>query len=537
MNVSPKHLRTAIANIARWGDTDVLPFTLEHHWFHDAPRDVRAILEDIDANFDERIKSYPVQYDRVLTAVGHTGFRVVTQIDPIWNAYFLALVLSLAEDIERKRIPVSDAIVHSYRYHPDSTASTLFDKRFGWKSFQLHSLELAKRHDVVVSTDISDFYTRVYRHRIENALNDCTNKTEIVRRIVELLGTLSPGHVSYGLPVGGNASRILAELVLDRTDRLLHEENIVFTRFVDDYHLFAESKEMARRALVRMSGLLQRHEGLSLHRLKTKIMTADEFARTSPFAHTHAADSDGEAEIASFLKVRLRYDPYSPTAEDDYEQLRDELQRFDVVGMLARELQKTRVDEILVRQLCKSIKHLAPVLRRDAALTLCGNLEALYPVFPTVALVLKDVITTIDSSDREPVYAALRGLVEGRSHIVEVPTNALYCLRVLADDPSPETDRIFVRFLRASESGVAMKRDVILCLARRASKGRLADLIKAFPLPDNWQLRSLIVGSYVLGDEGKHWRQNSKRWFSSVDEAFVKWVSTKYSGSTWEIPL
>ena len=38
--------------------------------------------------------------------VGYTSFRWVTQIDPIWNAYLLGLVLSIAPAIEAERIPV-----------------------------------------------------------------------------------------------------------------------------------------------------------------------------------------------------------------------------------------------------------------------------------------------------------------------------------------------------------------------------------------------------------------------------------------------
>ena len=76
-------------------------------------------------------------------------------------------------------------------------------------------------HDVILSTDISDFYPRIYHHRLENALNDATQNTEVVRRILFILAKLTPGEVSFGLPVGGHAARVLAEAVLNRTDRLL----------------------------------------------------------------------------------------------------------------------------------------------------------------------------------------------------------------------------------------------------------------------------------------------------------------------------
>lgn len=204
--------------------------------------------------------------------------------------------------------------------------------------------------------------------------------------------------------------------------------------------------------------------------------------------------------------------------------------------MLARELRKTRVDEVLVRQLCKSVRHLDSGARRDAAMTLCSNFESLYPVFPTVALILKDVLPALQGEDRSVVYSTLRDLMRSGSHIVAVPANALYCLRAMVDDPDEEVDRLLLPYLRSSQS-LAMRRDSVLCLARRASKARLADLLRTHPLPTDWQLRSLIVASYVLGDEGRHWRRNVKRQFSVVDQAFMQWIAKKYSGKTWEIPI
>ena len=52
-----------------------------------------------------------------LAVVGYTGFRGVTQIEPVWNAYLLGLVISIGDEIEGQRLPVWDQIVFSYRFH------------------------------------------------------------------------------------------------------------------------------------------------------------------------------------------------------------------------------------------------------------------------------------------------------------------------------------------------------------------------------------------------------------------------------------
>ena len=179
-----------------------------------------------------------------------------TQIDPLWNAYLLALVIEIAPDLEAARVPRSDNVAFSYRFRPSTKKATLFDADLGWGSFQRTALEKAEDHDVILSTDISDFYPRIYHHRLENALNDATQNIEVVRRILFILAKLTPGEVSFGLPVGGHAARVLAEILLNRTDRLLQTDGINYCRFVDDYYIFADSRHKSQAALIHLSEVL-----------------------------------------------------------------------------------------------------------------------------------------------------------------------------------------------------------------------------------------------------------------------------------------
>src|SRR5690242_9632049 len=112
--VSARSLELAVSNIARYGDTDIFPFPLENHWFHDKPDVIIGLLQALDHEFDDLMAAYPVESVKTLSSVGYTGFRAATQIDPIWNAYLLALVIEIAPDIESARIPVADEMVFSY---------------------------------------------------------------------------------------------------------------------------------------------------------------------------------------------------------------------------------------------------------------------------------------------------------------------------------------------------------------------------------------------------------------------------------------
>jgi hypothetical protein len=155
------HFKAALENITRHGDTDILPFPLEVYIFFDKFDETIAILESIHAGFEDALQTMPPDHEDVLAAVGYSGFRRATQIDPIWNVYLLSLVLAIADDIEHARLPVERQIIHSYRVNRDATAKTIFDHDRGWVSFQKRSAELAATHSHVLLCDISDFYPRV----------------------------------------------------------------------------------------------------------------------------------------------------------------------------------------------------------------------------------------------------------------------------------------------------------------------------------------------------------------------------------------
>jgi hypothetical protein len=536
MAISKASLEMAVKNVAEHGDTDVFPFPVENHWFHDDPAGVVDLLEQLDADFDNWLSEYPIVFEKLLAGVGYAGFRAATQVDPIWNAYLLALVLEIAPELEAARISPDKGIVFSYRFNPSPSKSTLFDPDLGWARYHKVALATAPSFELIVSTDISDFYPRIYHHRLENALKQATTNTEAVRRIMEILSALSLG-TSYGLPVGGHAARLLAEVLLNRTDRLLLAHGVRFARFVDDYFLFTNSREEAQAALVYLSTVLLNHEGLTLSRSKTRFATRAEFLRSSPVAEPTVADSAEEAEARSFLRLRLRYDPYSPTAEEDYGKLFDEIEKFNVTKMLAREFRKSRVDEALVRQLVKAIRFMQVTVRDDAVLSLLQNLELLYPVFPTVAILLKSILADLSESTQNAVFEVLRGLIRRGSHITLVPINLAYAVRLLSHDRSEETDTLLIDLYSGPNADMTLRRDIVLAMARRRVDYWVADVIKKYAVLSPWEKRALIVGSYILTDEGRHWREGIRHLLPKVNLRFMQWVGTKNSGKQWEVPL
>jgi len=533
--VSKNSLHMAVNNVAKFGDTDIFPYPIDNHILNDMPEATVSVLEQIDKNFDIAIKNLPVLTARNLSVVGYSGFRWGTQIDPIWNIYLLSLVISIAEEIESKRL--SSEIVFSYRFKPDQSSGSLFDRSIGWHAFQGASVKHAQSHAYVLRCDISDFYPRIYHHRLENALKKATNNGVVIKRIMTLLQSISD-NVSYGLPVGGPAARILSEILLNRVDRLLISESITFCRFVDDYVIFSNTKEEAYSALICINDLLLANEGLSLQKTKTRIMTSKEFLSTSEFSTTEDGEPQVESEERAFQRLRVYYDPYSQTAETDYEKLKEELSKFDIVGMLGRELSKSRIDESLSKRLLSALKHLKPEVQNDAIKSLVHSFDLLYPIFPSVMMLCRGLLNTIDADAKEELFDKIRSLIKSKSYITQVPTNLAYSLRVLSADPSEETE-ILLSNLYKQPLNMMIKRDVILMMAHRGADHWISNCRKSYSTLTVWERRAMLISSYILEDEGRHWRDSVKQDLNDYDKLVLQWASDskQKAPGNWKVPV
>ena len=141
-----------------------------------------------------------------------------------------------------------------------------------------HSTKLSEEYEFVVACDISEFYPRLGHHRLENALKQVAGDTPYPKQIMDFLSNYSNTR-SFGLPIGGPAARILSEITINQIDRLLTGNGIVFARFADDYHLFAQSREDAYHHLIFLSEKLFDNQGLSLQKSEPPEMSIKKVSR------------------------------------------------------------------------------------------------------------------------------------------------------------------------------------------------------------------------------------------------------------------
>jgi hypothetical protein len=530
--------RRAIRNIVRHGDTDIFPFPIENHVLHDLPDKAVTILTRLDVDVPRSLAEYPPVNVGALAPVGYTGFRWAMQIDPIWNIAYLSWVLSIADQIEVARIPLEQKKVFSYRYEWNDEHATCFSRAITWRTFIDRAIEKAASASFVVSCDISEFYLRINHHRIENSIQHLPDATYAISRIKAFLSNLS-GTYSFGIPVGGPASRLIAELVLSQIDSLLVYNGIDFIRYADDYYLFANSPDESFKSLVTLTRLLIDNQGLQLQKAKTRIMSSSEFMASNPLVH-----DDEEVNVAAplgaarqaLMSINVHYDPYSPTATEDYEALRQELDRYPVMEIIRAELKKSRVDITLSRRLISISRYLHGALLEDAIKTLVENEDILYPVYYNVLITAKDVFDRLTSVSQDYILTHLRKLINEQSRVMVVDLNLQYAIRVLSMKYNEES-RLLLTSLFRSDRNEAIRRDIILALAKWRDWHWLSDLKNRFRQLTDIERRGFTIASFGLGDEGQHWRRHLRREFSPMEELVRDWSEEKHKIVDWQIPL
>lgn len=527
-------IEISIKNIAKHGDTDVFPFPLETLVFHDKPEECKALLMEMHDKFDDFLAQYPPTTLETLTQVGYTGFRWTTQIEPFWNAYYLALVVQLAGKIEAQRISLSDETVFSYRYDWCEEEAKLFIDST-WTNYRNKALELSNNYEFVVVTDIADFYPRIYHHRLENALKRLPDAGNGPKRIMDLLGNFSK-NVSYGLPVGGPASRILSELSLDSTDRLLNRKHIKFCRYADDYCIFCNDKAEAYRVLVRLSESLF-NEGLVLQKKKTKVITAEEYRQSAILLGPAEVNDQMASEEQKLLNISLRYDPYSETADEDYDALKAAISEVDIIGILGREVTKTAIDSAVAKQAIRAIHALEPGAQYGAISTLLNenNLVVLSPVFVTVMRAVRGVYETLPDVGQDFVDNTLIGLYDHDSHLLSVDLNLSFYIQAISKRQSQRKEEILID-LYERRTNPLIKRQIILVMANWGCHYWLTDLKRQYAGLSEWEKRYFIGASYVLGDEGSHWRNHTKATWSPMDKIVRDWFAERVQNNQ-QVPV
>ena len=304
--------KIAINNILKEGTTDVeifeIPFELEYLKNEQVKNDIIKFVTDAIMNKEfDGLKIHKLGYVLV-PKKNLCDFRKCALIDIVDEITYLTLVLCIADEIERARINKSKKRIFSYRYKVNG--DYIFDHKYHFTAFrnEVERKSKLQTNKVVVECDISNFYDRVNIHRIESSLLSLDNVDNGIVSLINQTLLFWANRDSYGLPVGSNASRLLAETALINIDQILLSHNVDFCRFVDDYRIFTKDAQTAHSHLNLLIQCLSR-EGLFINVQKTNVKDISKLS-----SKVNIVD---EAEIVS-----LNTEKFDSTIENNDEAIR-----------------------------------------------------------------------------------------------------------------------------------------------------------------------------------------------------------------------
>lgn len=394
--LSTSSIEWAINCLVNHQDTDLLPKIFEYEAINSQKEEVIKFLSKQDIC---QWQSRP--FRRCLVPKSRFGFRLATQLDPLDMIFYLGLMLEVGEQIEKSRIPADRNISFSYRFAPDNTDYTFFNRSIGYREFEQYCADLTEQYEYVVMADIADFYQRIYLHRLENALSLAVKPLPThVKSIIQLIKGWNQ-NVSYGIPVGSNPSRLLADLVIDDIDRTLLSEGIIFARFVDDYRIFCRSKQEAYQCMARLATILFETNGLTLQSQKTRILTCaqfySEFIEPEQRKELQALD-ENFYEIMSAVGIENWYGPIELEVLPD--SIQEKIDALNLESLLEFQLDSDDIDVPLTKFIINRLIQLQKPVHLRKLLT---ETEKIYPILPEVIRYLNTISHLIPPTSRNNI--------------------------------------------------------------------------------------------------------------------------------------
>jgi len=517
LTLQESSLDVSLRHALKYGDTDVFPIPFEYEAVNFDWDNVRRHLAA------QNVLSWATRPCRsLLSPKAKYAFRTVTQLDPLDFLLFAATIKEIADDLEGRRIPRAENRVFSYRIQLNAEGQ-LFDPRIGYRQFLTECesrLNINSGFTTVAVTDISDFYSRIYHHRLENALQSATTHTSHVKAIMRLLSGWN-GTETFGIPVGGALSRILAEVTISDVDEALLAKGVDFVRFNDDYRIFATSHDEAYCHIVFLAETLWRNHGLSLQPQKTTILTRD------VFRHRYSATPDQRELESLHARFEQLIDDlgldnwYEPI---DYDSLEPEQQEaIDALnlGELFREEMSgsSEPDLRILKFVFRRLGQLAdPIMVEE----IFDKIEVLHPILPDIIHYLNN-LRYLTADQRRQIGGRILQLFED-SILSELPYHKIWLLDLFTRSRAWNNEAKFFQ-LYGSEPDPACRRELILAMGRVGQRHWFQSQWRTLFDHAHWPRRALLASASCMpGDARRHWYRSIEPQLDVLETAVMKWA-------------
>ncbi|MDP1707694.1 MAG: RNA-directed DNA polymerase [Gammaproteobacteria bacterium] len=266
--ITPESLDFALRHISHYYDTDFYPrteefFAIKYFW-----DEVKEYI--LNSDLDDVLSAAPLVDPWPKT---RGGFRIVHRIEPLDSLIYTALAKTVAPAVETAR--ANPEVACSYRISESDTS--FFTDGSGFNVYRERCENLSKTYQYVLSTDISDFYNKIYLHRLQNAIQSATDTPTGISKRIEYFLTALNTRASQGIPVGPAASIIMAEATLIDADQFIDGRGFEHVRYVDDFRIFGNSQQDLQSLLQDFSVYMHENQRLSLSAEKTYIISSDDF--------------------------------------------------------------------------------------------------------------------------------------------------------------------------------------------------------------------------------------------------------------------
>jgi hypothetical protein len=522
----------ALRHIEKYGDTDLLPMPFEYAAIRN--RWSEAILPWF---LKQDVTTWvPRPARRILVPKRPRGLRMAMQLDPLDSIFYTALVVAMAPEIEKARVPVSKRVAISHRFKKN-TAGDLWRTTASWDEFGKRSREIATRPGVhfVLKTDIADFYSRIYHHRLEASLFNAVSNAALVRATMALLGAWG-GDVSYGIPVGNAASRLLAEAVLNQIDTELINQGFTHCRWIDDFRVFCKDEREAARAETFLARSLFEIHGLTLQSSKSSTVDCgvflDELEQQDKVVLrvTSSGDViDDEALAGSDVEgddffIDMEDVGNASLAEVDFEDLpkstREILEEHDIAEVLRILLAQGRLDLGLGRTLIRELAR-----REDpSAVQVCiDNVETLSLILSDVVSYIVGVKNHLTVPQRKKIGKRALNVLRN-SPLGENESGAIWLLWLFAESSSFDNEAQLAKLYETSKRDEE-KRKVMLAMGNADMASwfmRMRNSAMAMP---PWNRRAFLYAARCMnGDERKHWYKSVAEQLDVLEEAIRQYA-------------
>ncbi len=497
----------AMHHIKREGDTDLLGTPFEHTILWHNKDLVSKDLSDID------VSSY-VWHDsrRFMAQKDATSFRSACQLDPIDAIFFSALIYSNRKKFIKYTNPYRNYVFsHQLKCEPDGL---MYNSNTGWEQFWRNSIQIASNNtcQFVVVTDIVDFYNQIYHHTLENQLKEARLSTAHITSIKNLL-QYETDKVSRGIPVGPHSSHILAELSMVPIDGFLIDSGISYCRYVDDIHIFVESRAKATIMLGKLAYLLDLHK-LCMNKSKTKILTKSQFIDLCQRKISNDPINDIEEKFLDIVKENSN-DPYDDIDLDILEsEKKQELYSLAMDEVLQKYLKSDNVDYPRIGWL---LRRLSQVGIPGAAEFVVNNLDGLLPV-------ISGAIRYISNIDSNEIDSLKLGELLCNSLKNEVVLESDYLMSCIIGSYAncPKLNH-FSTLQELSGKFPMVTRKIVLAARAHGRIDWIRGLKRQIGSADPWLKRAIFYSYSILpADEAKTWLKHISK--SNCSDLMLKYT-------------